>query len=118
EELVLKAYCKYLSVFSEKESEHMPLRKPWDHAIELKESFVPKKGRLIPLSPDEQKEVSNFVNGQLRKGYIWPSKSPQTSPVFFVPKKDGKKQMVQDYHYLNKHTVKNSYPLPLISQLV
>ncbi|KIN99400.1 hypothetical protein M404DRAFT_30458 [Pisolithus tinctorius Marx 270] len=95
----------------------MPLRKPWDHTIELKESFVPKKGRLIPPSPDKQQEVSDFVNGQLKKGYIQPSKSPQTSPVFFVPKKDGKKHMVQDYHYLNKHTVKNSYPLPLISQL-
>ena len=41
-----------------------------------------------------------------------------TSPVFFVPKKDGKKRMVQDYCYLNEHTVKNNYPLPLISQLV
>ena len=38
--------------------------------------------------------------------------------MFFVPKKDGKKRMVQDYHYLNKHTVKNNYPLPLITQLV
>ena len=35
-----------------------------------------------------------------------------------VPKKDGKKQTVQDYCYLNKHTVKNNYPLPLIAQLV
>ncbi|KIN99401.1 hypothetical protein M404DRAFT_30459 [Pisolithus tinctorius Marx 270] len=96
----------------------MPLRKPWDHAIELKESFVLKKGRLIPLSPDEQQEVSDFIDGQLKKGYIQPSKLPQTSPMFFIPKKDGKKHMVQDYHYLNEHTVKNLYPLPLISQLV
>ena len=40
------------------------------------------------------------------------------SPVFFVPKKDGKKCMVQDYCYLNDWTVKNNYPLPLILQLV
>ena len=40
------------------------------------------------------------------------------SPVFFVPKKDGKKQMVKYYRYLNEHTVKNNYPLPLITQLV
>ena len=40
------------------------------------------------------------------------------SPVFFVSKKGGKKCIVQDYHYLNKHTVKNNYPLSLISQLV
>jgi len=55
---------------------------------------------------------------QLRKGYIRPSKSPQTSPVFFVGKKDRKKRMVQDYQYLNKRIVKDNYPLPLISDLI
>ena len=95
----------------------MPVRKPWDHAINMKDTFMPKKGRLIPLSLQEQKEVSNFIDDQTRKGYIRPSESPQTSPVFFVPKKDGKKQMVQDYRYLNEHTIKNNYPLPLIQQL-
>ena len=67
---------------------------------------------------EEQKEVSEFINEQLAKGYIHPSKSKQTSSVFFVPKKDGRKQMVQDYRYLNKHMVWNNYPLPLISQLI
>ena len=93
----------------------MPIRKPWDHAIDLKEMFKPKKGWLIPLSPEEQKEVSDFIDDQLSKGYIRPSKSEQTPPVCFVPKKDGWKWMVQDYCYLNEHTVKNNYPLPLIS---
>ena len=40
------------------------------------------------------------------------------APVFFVRKKDGKKRMVQDYQYLNEWTVKNNYPLPLISDIV
>ena len=90
-DLVPKAYRKYLKVFSKKESEHMPIRKPWDHAIDMKDTFIPKKGRLIPLSPQEQKEVSDFIDDQTRKGYIRLSTSPQTSLVFFVPKKDGKK---------------------------
>lgn len=118
EDLVPKVYHKFMDVFSKKESERMPLRKPWDHAIELKEDFKPKKGRLIPLSHEEQQEVSDFIDAQLKKGYIRPSKSPQTAPVFFVPKKDGKKRMVQDYRYLNEWTIPNNYPLPLISQLV
>ena len=96
----------------------MPLRKLWDHAIDLKDTFQPKKGHIIRLSPVEQEEVSAFIDDQLWKGYIQPSKSEQTSLVSFVPKKDGKKQMVQDYCYLNEHTVKNNYPLPLISQLI
>ena len=54
----------------------------------------------------------------MRKRYIRPSKSPLTSLVFFVDKKDGSKQMVMDYHNLNNQTVKNNYPLPLIMDLI
>ena len=96
----------------------MPVRKPWDHAIDLKPGFQPKKGKIYPLSLDEQKEVQDFLSAQLEKGYIRPSKSLQTSPVFFIAKKDGKKCMVQDYHHINDWTVKNNYLLPLISELV
>ena len=96
----------------------MPLNKKWDHAIDLMPGFVPKKSKIYNLSPIEQEEVSSFIDEQLRKGYIRPSKSPQTSPIFFVPKKDGKKRMYQDYRYLNKHTVLNNYPLPLIPELI
>jgi len=96
----------------------MPTRKPWDHVINLKEDFVPKKGRTYLMSRQEKEEVREFVEEQLRKGYIRPSKLLQTSPVFFVGKKDGKKRMVQDYQYLNKGTVKDNYPLSLISDLI
>jgi hypothetical protein len=86
-DLVPKTYHQYLKVFSKKESERMPIRKPWDHVIDLKETFKPKKGQLIPLSPEEQKEVSDFIDNQLSKKFIRPTKSERTSPVFFVPKK-------------------------------
>ena len=70
------------------------------------------------MSREEREEVKEFMKEQLRKGYIQPSKSPQTAPVFFVGKKDGKKRMVQDYRYLNEWTIKNNYPLPLISDVL
>ena len=73
------------------------MRKVWDHTIDLREGFVPKKGKIYLLSRIEREEVQEFMKDQLRKGYIRPSKSPQMSPVFFVPKKDGKKRLVQDY---------------------
>ena len=75
----------------------MLTRKLWDHAIDMKEGFVPRKGKMYPLLREERKEVHKFISEQLRKGYIRPSKLPQTAPVFFVRKKDGKKRMVQDY---------------------
>jgi len=57
----------------------------------MKKEFMLKKGRIYPLSREEREEVYEFINEQLKKGYIRPSKSPQTAPVFFVGKKDGKK---------------------------
>ena len=53
-----------------------------------------KKRKIYSLLRVKREEVQEFVKDQLRKGYIRPLKSPQTSPVFFVPKKDGKKRMV------------------------
>jgi len=101
-------------VFGKKQSERMPTRKVWNHAIDVKEEFIPKKGKVYSLSREVREEVREFVKEQLRKGYIRLLKSPQTAPVFFVGKKDGKKQMVQDYRYLNEWMVKNNYPLLLI----
>ena len=117
-ELVPPMFHDYLTVFEQTALERMPVHKPWDHAIDLKPGFQPKKGKIYLLSPDEQKEVQDFLLVQLEKGYIRPSKSPQTSPVFFITKKGGKKCMVQDYHHINDWTVKNNYPLPLILELV
>jgi len=92
--LVPKKFWKWKKVFRKKESERMPVQKAWDHMIELKEGFVPKKRKLYSLSREEREEVQAFVEDQLRKGYIQPSKSPQTSPVHFIAKKDGKQRMV------------------------
>jgi len=69
----------------------MPTRKVWDHTIDLKEMFKPQKERIYPLSKNERKKVQKFMDNQLKKGYIRPSKSPQMSLVFFVGKKDRNK---------------------------
>jgi len=62
----------------------MLTRKVWDYAIDLKEMFKPKKGKIYPLSKNEKKEVQNFVEDQLKKRYIRLLKFPQILPVFFV----------------------------------
>ena len=116
--LVPEKFHKWIKVFSKKQSERMPTRKIWDHVIDIKEGFVPRKGKVYLLSRKEREEVRKFIQEQLRKEYIRPLKSPQTVLVFFVGKKNGKKRMVQDYRYLNEWTIKNNYPLPLISDLI
>ena len=89
-------------LIGKKQSEQMPTRKIWDHTIDMKEGFVPRKRKVYLLSRREREEVHKFIQEQLRKRYIRPSKSPQMAPVFFVGKKNGKKRMVQDYRYLNE----------------
>ena len=75
EEMVPRWFHKYLKVFEKKESEKMSMKKTWDHAIDLREGFVPKKGKIYPLSRVEREKVQEFVKDQLRKRYIRPLKS-------------------------------------------
>jgi len=97
EEMVPKRFHKWLKLFGKVESERMPVRNAWDHTIDLNNDFKASKARVYPLSRNEKEEVQKFVDEHLKKGYIRPSKSLQTSPVFFVGKKDRGKCMVMDY---------------------
>ena len=118
-ELIPEHLHEFLKVFDEKASERFPEKKKWDHHIDLDDTFKPQNSKTYQLSPEEDRELEKFLNENLRKGYIRPSKSPQTAPFFFVPKPDKSGlRPCQDYRYLNSHTVKNNYPLPLISELV
>ena len=118
EEIVLQKFLKQRKVFGKVKSERILTRKIWNHTIDLKETFKPRKERIYPLSKNKREEVQNFVEDQLRKRYIRPSKSPQMLPVFFVGKKDRCKRIVIDYYSLNKQTIKNNYPLLLITDLI
>jgi len=95
--LVPEKFHKWIKMFGKKASERMPMRKIWDHTIDMKEGFLLRKGKMYPLSREEREKVCEFIKEQLRKEYIRPSKSPQMALVFFVGKMDGKKRMVQDY---------------------
>jgi hypothetical protein len=112
DDLLPKAYHKYKSVFEKEASERFPESRPWDHAIDLKPDFIPKDCKVYPLTLAEQTKLDEFLEENLRKGYIRPSKSPMASPFFFVSKKDSDAlRPCQDYRYLNDGTVKNVYPL-------
>ena len=85
----------------------------------MDESFVPKVGKAFPLTPREQKVTEDFLEENLKLGRIRPSSSPQASSFFFVDKKDTDDlRPCQDYRYVNSHTIKDVYPLPLISDLI
>jgi len=115
----LPAYiAEFRSVFAKEDFDILPEHRKWDHTIELTPGVEPKSSKVYPLSPLEQAELDAFLEENLHTGRIRPSKSPMAAPVFFIKKKDGSLRLVQDYCALNAVTVKNKYPLPLISELV
>jgi len=115
----LPAYVvEFRSVFAKEDFDILPEHCKWDHAIELTPGAEPKSSKVYPLSPLEQAELDAFLEENLHTRRIRPSKSSIAAPVFFIKKKDGSLCLVQDYHALNAVTVKNRYPLSLISELV
>ena len=119
QEQVPMQYHKYGKVFSEIEAMRFPQPRTWDHAIDLlPDAPTSIDCKIYPLAPAEQEGLDAFLKEQLKKGYIRSSKSPYASPFFFVKKKDGKLRPTQDYRELNKWTVRNKYPLPLIKELI
>jgi Reverse transcriptase (RNA-dependent DNA polymerase)/RNase H-like domain found in reverse transcriptase len=118
EQLVPAEYHKYLDIFSKEKAHRFPKSRPWDHKIKMKKGFEPKSFKNYNLTLAEQIKLDKFLKENLAKGYIWPSQLPMASLFFFVSKKDGKLRPCQDYQYLNNWTVKNAYPLPLISEIM
>ena len=59
--LVLKQFHRWIKVFSKKQLERMSIQKIWDHAINIKEGFVPRKGKVYLLSREEREKVCKFI---------------------------------------------------------
>ena len=111
-------YQDLREVFEEPpDDQALPKHQPWDHEITLQEGRTPPYMPLYQLSEQEQKELREYIDINLKKGYIRPSSSPAGYPILFVPKKDGKLRLCVDYRKLNDITIKNRYPLPLINEL-
>ncbi|SPO42040.1 related to Gag-pol polyprotein [Pseudozyma flocculosa] len=111
-------YRDFADVFSEKEADRLPPHGERDLKIELEEGAKPPQGPLYPKGPRELQELRRYLDEMLGKGFIRPSRSPARSPVLYVPKKDGSLRLCVDYRGLNKITVKNRTPLPLIDEML
>ncbi|EGD74825.1 hypothetical protein PTSG_12531 [Salpingoeca rosetta] len=108
---------EFADVFPE-ELPGLPPRRDIDHAIDLKPGATPPSKAPYRLSTDELKELRTQLDELLAKGLIEASTSPYGAPILFVKKKDGTRRMCIDYRQLNAQTVKDSYPLPLIDDII
>jgi len=112
-------YHKWLLLFDPKEAEKLPDNKGCDHRIELK---VPedqlRMGPIYQLSLEEGKILIQYLEKMIKEGKVRQSSSPVGSPILFVPKPSGKGlRLCVDYRHLNKHTVKDKTPLPIMDEL-
>jgi hypothetical protein len=123
---VPEKYWEYSDVFLKPGFDTLPPHSEFDHAINLKDTFKPQRSKIYPLSPREQKELDKFLEENLSTGRIRRSDSSQAAPFFFAPKveevnapgQDPGLRPIQDYRYLNSHTIRDRYPLPLLSGIL
>jgi len=115
---LLAEYEEYRNVFEKKNADTLPQHRPYDCGIELQEGAQPPFGPIYSLSQNELAALQDYLDENLVKNFIRHSKSHAGAPILFVKKKDGSLRMCVDYCGLNKVTIKNQYPLPLISGLL
>ena len=96
---------------------NLPPRREVDHKIELVVGEKPPAHAPYRMAPPELEELRKQLKELLEAGNIHPSKAPYGTPVLFQKKKDGLLLLCIDYKALNKVTIKNKYPIPLIADL-
>ena len=105
-------------VFSKSQADKLPPHRLTDCKIVLQEDASLHYGPIYPLSVEESKVLKEYIKENLAKGFIRPSESPAGYPVLFQKKKDGSLRLCVDYKKLNAVTIRNSYPIPLINDII
>ena len=108
--------CDFPDVFPE-ELLGMPPDRAVEFVIELEPGTTPISNWPYKMGPNELAELKKQLDELQKLGFIQPSTSPWGCPTIFVKKKDKTDRLVVDYRPLNEKTIKNTYPLPRISEL-
>ena len=109
-------YAEFAELGSERESRSLPKHGPHDLVITLQKGTMPPHQPLYSLSRAELALLRDYLAEYLARGWIRHSKSPAGAPILFAKKKDGSMRLCVDYRGLNKITIKNRHPLPLITE--
>jgi hypothetical protein len=112
-------YQEYKEVFKPTSDIGLPPSRMMDMKIELlPDANLPSVDHIYRLTQPEEKELRSWIDDQLKRKLIVPSKSPIGAPIFFVKKKDGGLRPCIDYRRLNEITVKDKFPLPVMNDLL
>ena len=111
-----RVVCEYEDVFLD-ELPGLPPQRVVDFGIELHSSTSPISMTPHRMAPIELQELRVQLQELLNKGFIRSSTSPWGASVLFANKKHKTLQLCIDYRQLNRVTIKNRYPLPMIDDL-
>jgi hypothetical protein len=111
-------YKDYVDVFSKDRAETLAQHRRIDHAIHLEPGFNIPYGQIYNLSEVELKTLKANIETNLANGFIRRSSPPTAALILIAKKKDGGQRLCVDYRAVNRATVKNRYPLPLIAEML
>ena len=116
---ILDKYSDFADVFLEEKALMLPeYSKCNEHTINLEDGKQPLYGPIYSLGPVELETLKTYIKTHLKTGFIWLSKSPVGTPILLNKKPDNSLRLCVNYWGLNKLTMKNWYPLPLINELL
>ena len=115
-ETLPKQYWQFKELFEDKKAKMLAPGRTFDHAITLEEGAEPPWSPIYPISAHQLNELDKYLQKMLVEGIIADSKSDYGTLILFVPKPDGR-LLLCVYRNLNKLTILNRYPLPLMDEL-
>ena len=118
-EEIWKVWEEYANIFPRDLPKGLPPKRlGHEFKIDLEPDIKPVHRPIYKLSPLELDEAKKQIEYMHKHGFIRPSELPWGAPVLFAPKKDGGLRFCIDYHWLNKKTIGNQYPLPLPEEMM
>src|ERR1051325_4282460 len=109
--------CDFPEVFPD-EIPSAPPEREVEFSVDLVPGTRPISMEPYRMSASELAELKSQLEYLLEKKFVRPSVSPWGAPVLLVKKKDGCMRLCVDYRQLNKVTIKNRYPFPIIDDLM
>ena len=107
---------EYADIF--KEPKALPPHRSHDHRITLKDGTSPINVRPYKYPSLQKDIIEQTIKEMLEAGVVRPSQSPYSSPIVLVKKQDRTWRLYVDYRQLNKHTVLDKFPIPVVKELL